>query len=621
MIPTINNQYNLNFRSIKLSAEETKRAAKGIETLKSSLSPKQKQIIKNDLFDVFNKHLKREVAIKKRNTHIYKDVLAELYLYFSELLNNIQNNPTLEIIVEKLNKYNPSDDTFKPEYVNESLDYKIGKDGFTETKADRITEENLPVPKSAIEKEKETEQLNSLINKANLSDVISRRIQKRIEGQTLKAIAKEEQVDVRTISESLRKGILRVKKSIDNMPPEYIEKAKELATIFGCTEEKAIKIISLHTDFLSKKTKTMLHNIKRTAELLECTEKELIDAGLKQPTIFGMKPETILQSIEKKAQALKCEKKKLIQLALKKQPALFFLRNETLENTIKGSSNIIGCTEQEFITLAFKEPTLFYMKPETIQKNIQESTTLLKCTKEDFIHAVMKQPSLLYYQPKTLKNNVDKSSKLLKCSVESFINAALKTGSLLYQKPETLKKNVHMSAKMLGITEEEFIKMALRHPPLLCLKPETIKHNAEEMAKVLNISVKEYVKQISGSPTILSQKPETLKKKIEINNYFQKIKNEQPKINLLQCSDDKLYSRILAYLIQQLKDKKLEQYVKVRRNFDLTTFIKANSDRKFSFEIPADEVAEDFVNFVQETSVKTIGKNIFKFKITGTDVK
>ena len=621
MIPTINNKYNTNFRSIKLSEAETKNAAAKInKLLDSSLSHDERQILKNSLFDIFDKHLEREANIKKRASLMHKEVLAELHLKFSELLYDIKNNPTLEIFIDKLNKYTPSFDTLKPEFTHNSLTMRIYDIGSSETLADRITEEDLPVPKSAIEKEKTEKQLNVLINNTGLSDIIDRRIQKRIEGHSLADIAKEENVNVRIISESLRKGILRIRKSIDNLPPEYIERARELAAIFGCSEEKTIKILSQHTDFLSKKTETILYNIKRTAELLECTEKELIDAGLKQPTIFEMKPETISKRVAETSEYLNYDRKKFIQLALKKQPCILYLNTENLAKNVKESSKIIGCTEQEFISISLREPTLFYMKPETIKNNIKTSISLLNCSEEDYIHAAIKQTNLFYFKPETLKNNADKSSELLNCSVEDFVNAAMKMGSLLYQKPETLKKNAQISAKLLGITEEEFVKMALRHPPLFGQKPETLRRNAEGMAKVLSISVREYVRQISGRPATLSQKPETLKKKIEINNYFQKIKNEKPQINILQSSDDKLYLRILAYLLQQLKDKELTKFILVKRNFDFEAFLKAFSDRKFNFEIPDDKVAEDFVKFVQETSINTIGKNIFEFKITESKV-
>ena len=554
-ISSIQTYRNPNFRAIHLSAKEAQFAANNIEalinisveeskSLKPSLKINEKKVLKNKLFSIFDKHLKKEAMSKTYKFHDYYDVLAELYLKFSEFLNDIQKNPTLELLIKKLNEFKPSAEAYKFEPICTSLDMKLCNSEHIETRADRITEEDLPKPKSAIEKENDKERLDTLFYKTNLSQVVERRIQKRMKGQTFKDIAKEENVSDITVWESVRKGILKIQ--LDNnlsIPERYSDRIKELALILQCSENDAEKIVLKHTNLLSKNIEIIKINIKKSSELL-------------------------------------------------------------------------GCTEQEFIKISLRDPTLLNLTPQTIKENIKNSAIMLNCSEEDFIKAGMKQPCLFYYKSETLKNNVNKSAELLDCSTEDFVKAALKIGTLFYLKPENLKNNAQMSAKLLNISETEFIKMALRQPPLFNLKPETIKHNAEEMAKIFHIPLEKYVKQFSTRPSTFCRKPENLKKKIQINNYFQKIKKEPLQNNILLISDDKLYSRILAYLIQQLKDKNLEKFVKVRREFDLEAFVKSNADKDFSFEIPADEVAEDFVKFVQEASVKAIGKNIFEFKIT-----
>ena len=72
--------------------------------------------------------------------------------------------------------------------------------------------------------------------------------------------------------------------------------------------------------------------------------------------------------------------------------------------------------------------------------------------------------------------------------------------------------------------------------------------------------------------------------------------------------------------MQKAKIEGTEDFVKRKQNFNLKNFIKAFENRTFSFEIPKDEAAENFIRFVQETSINTIGKNIFEFKITESKV-
>ncbi len=616
MITAVNTEHNASFRAIQLSVKEAEKAQSCINKLLDfGLPLEKKQNIKNAMFNTFSSHLKNEAKCKTSHFRLFKDVLSEIYLKFSELLEDIKENPDLETFIKKIEEYRPTKDTMKSEYIHKSLDAPLRDDKKSKTLADFILEKDLPKPISAIDREKLRNKIDSTIIESRLSTMMERRLQKRADGIKYADIAKEEKVRERTISESVRKGILRIKKQNNTLPQEYIDNAKILAKSWDCSEEKMLKVLLQHTDLLYKKTERIMQDVKKAADSLGCSEKKFAKAALLQPALFGMNPETILQHAKLSSKIFGCSEKDFIKVAISKNPALLTLNPETLKNNINKSSSNIECTKEEFIKAGMRDPTILYLKPETLLKHIKESSNSLNCSVKDFVKVALKQPILFYCNADTLNKNVKKASELLGCSFDQYVQAALKQGTMLYQKPAKTKSNIQRSAEFLHISEKEFVSIALKHPPLFVQKPETLKENAEKMAKILNISINDYFKKIKGKPSILSQKPETLESKLKINAYYYKIKNEKSLNTIAQDSNDKLYSKILAYLVQQLKNKEFDSLVKVMKYFNIENFLRVASNKNFYFEIPADEVARDFTKYVQEISIKTIGRNIFEFKI------
>ena len=183
-------------------------------------------------------------------------------------------------------------------------------------------------------------------------------------------------------------------------------------------------------------------------------------------------------------------------------------------------------------------------------------------------------------------------------------------------KHETILRNVKESSEILNCTEKKFIQVALRCPKLFYLRATTLLRKAQETSKSFGCSTYEYIKIALDYPHLLCQNSNTIGEKLKVENYYRKIKNEEPKKVPCKVSKEFVYKNILIYLLQKAKIEGTEDFIKRKQNFNLTNFIKAFESQTFSLQIPKDEVAKDFVKFVQETSVNTIGKNIFEFKIT-----
>ena len=103
MINKIKN--NINFQAIKLSEIELQKSKKLFEKLISAV-PYESEIskTKKDIFNLFNPYILKEAESKTKYYNIFKDVLSEMYLYFSEMLNDISNN-SVESFIQKINEY------------------------------------------------------------------------------------------------------------------------------------------------------------------------------------------------------------------------------------------------------------------------------------------------------------------------------------------------------------------------------------------------------------------------------------------------------------------------------------------------------------------------------------
>ena len=219
-------------------------------------------------------------------------------------------------------------------------------------------------------------------------------------------------------------------------------------------------------------------------------------------------------------------------------------------------------------------------------------------------------------KPETLKRNIENTAKGLKCTEAELVKVALYEAPIFCLKSETILRNVKESSELMGCSKKKFIQVALKAPKLFYLRAETLKRKAKEISKSFGCTEYEFMKLALDYPYLLCQNPKTIGEKLKVENYYRKIKKEEPKKVPCKNSKESVYLNILVYLLQKAKVEGTEDFVKVKRNFNLEEFTKNFADKKFYFEIPEDEAAYGFIDFVQKTSVNTVGKNIYEFNIT-----
>ena len=283
---------------------------------------------------------------------------------------------------------------------------------------------------------------------------------------------------------------------------------------------------------------------------------------------------------------------------------------------IRESAKVLQCKQEEYITLGLKEPRLFYSKPETIKQRIEELANGLDCTEQEIIMLMFRAPILNFHAPQTLMTKVKESQKAFGCTREEFIKTVFKQPRLLYLNTETMMQNITETANLLGVAKEILMKKALKQPQLFEQKPQTILNNVIGTANLIRCTKQDFVKQALAQPCLFCQKPETNARKANIANYYRKLKNIPFQNSISQVSDKKLYNQIIGLLIKR-EELKIFNESKINVfKFNLETYLKSNQDMNFYFEIPNDEIVPEFIKYVQDTSVRLIGKNIFEFRIT-----
>ena len=249
-------------------------------------------------------------------------------------------------------------------------------------------------------------------------------------------------------------------------------------------------------------------------------------------------------------------------------------------------------------------------EPERHFQSIDKTVMLLGIDSKDYIHSVLKQPTLFCLKPETIAENINKTAKILKIEHKTCVQAALKQPTIFCQKPETIAENINRTAKLLKIEPQNYIQAALRHPQLFYQKPKTIAENIYRTAKLLKIEPQNYIQAAIKRPPLFCQKPENIVKKIRIIQYYKQIQNKKPnKIIFSTNADSTLFEKILNYLVKKSDGLKSA----INKN-EFADYLK-NSGKTYNFEIPANELAEEFIQYAKEFAQNKTGKQIFTFKI------
>ena len=177
-------------------------------------------------------------------------------------------------------------------------------------------------------------------------------------------------------------------------------------------------------------------------------------------------------------------------------------------------------------------------------------------------------------------------------------------------KPETLNKNINASIKTFNIPKKEYVKLALYCPNLFLQKPETLDSNITKIAKNFNVEKSEIINLGKNYPFLFILNPETSIKKIKLSQYYKEIKGlKDDKLSFSTVGTDKFYERNILYLVK----KSLKNNSITEKNYK--DFIISNPNIAYEFELPKNELNEEFIEFTKNFFKKHTKKCNIKFII------
>lgn len=159
--------------------------------------------------------------------------------------------------------------------------------------------------------------------------------------------------------------------------------------------------------------------------------------------------------------------------------------------------------------------------------------------------------------------------------------------------------------------EKDLIKnMLLNNTYLLSYPPEKLFQNLDKTAEGLELEPELFIQAAIKQPSIFYIKSETIAENIQILQYYKQIQNKDfDRVVISTCSNRYLYENILNYLVKQSDG--------LNAAINKNKFIKylKESGKMYNFEIPANELADDFMEFARKFAEKNLGKQIFSFKV------
>ena len=655
-INTVQTNSNQNFKAVQLSRQEELKARRLIEKITSSeYSQARVDSFVSDIFGIFDKHIQKEAKNKLKPCYIAEDFLQEIYLQFFITLQNIKKsvNP-FEAILDSINNYKASKNVMKPEYMTISLDANIFKDNEKVKRADMLTEERLPVYSRPLTEEENianVRNLNEVVSVSNLTERQLEMFNALRKGGQQKDIANELGISAGYLSKSKKISIAKIQQANNVLPEDYQKVANELKSrykipadnekivnavikgelttldkdtlynrikesskVLGMSEESFVNLAMKQTILFHISPQVLRNNITSAAGVLKITEQEFIKMMSKQPSICSTKPETMKRNLEKSAKTLGLSEEEFKKCILK-HPPLLGQTSEVLDKNVTQSAQKLGVRREQYIKCCLRYPTLFSRTSDSMESRIEEYAKILNVEREKVTKYIMKAPSLLTQLPATILKNVQESANLLGITREQFLKCASNAPTMLYLSPQTIFNNVKQSAELLGVSYEEFLKCALYTPTLFMRSPQALFSNIQKLAEISGLPQGEVIKTALHHTGMFMQKPENIMSKHKILDYYKLIQGKTTENSLLCGSekDETWYVRMLSFLVSKNDKTNIVRALKPQEH--LVNYLNSNLGKSYKFEIPDGEVAKALINFSEDFSKKTIGKNIFEFAI------
>ena len=295
LVHRIPNNSQINFKAIQLNEAELKKSDNLLQSLLDT-SVSDADTIKIQLFELYNKHLEKEINLKSKSHYIKEDFSQKLFLHFFEALENIRKKLLdKENFLSVINNIKPTKDELKSGIAEKSINSNINNSNLT--LENLLTDANIPqYLSSRSDKEKKffELELNKILNNPVIKDIEKIILADISESGSIQATAKKMGVSRTTINRYYQRAINKIQNENNILPQKYNDLAYEINNKFNINDIEKIKNTLMNDPYIVNYDKGKLfQNIKTSSAQFKITEEDFVKAGLKQPQLLYQNPETL----------------------------------------------------------------------------------------------------------------------------------------------------------------------------------------------------------------------------------------------------------------------------------------------------------------------------------------
>lgn len=616
---------HVQFTSITLEEKEKVRAQEVLNALQEETNDIEIRKLKTDLLDIFKPHIQKEVSLKTMRFHDRKNFAQRIYLRLFEFQKILKTNSpnALERLIADLESVKPDRNEdllpgagFKERLLgdnNPKMDSKTFKHTYEEAISNESHAEVVSF-KSPEEIDEIKREINKTIQKDELSAKEQLLLQRRAKGIFFKDIAEEIGISTSRTNQACKTAIAKIQQAEGILPEDIKSLANDFKTEFKLEEpiEKLEKIIINYIYLRTYDIKDIRANVNDITQKLNISEPQFLKCAMQQPPLFTMRSCTLMENVEKSAKIMQTTNENFIKTALK-SPQILVTKPETLAQKVNELSLAFDAPKSAVIKAFLHIPSFFTQDTQRLIKNIEIISKEFGLDPKDYKKAALVQPSICILKPETIFANVQAIAKELDIDVKQLAKLYLRQPQLFIQSPETIKSNLEGYQKYLKIPKETLKELVLKSTAFLYQRPDTNIKHIEQSAKYMEISTEEFIKKGMKNPVMFSMNPETIKRRIDIVDFFKLIKGKPSDRKVYTSeAEPKQFARILKQMIR-INNKVILPEKNITEN--VTKYIAENADKIFEFKLPEHYLAEDFIKFVDDLSIKTTGRKIFKFII------
>jgi len=498
---------NVSFKQINLSASEYKDCQ---NLFKKSLSDSFDLNNRDELFDVFEPHLNREVELKHFKTEKCRRFFAaSLYVKFFKMLEScIAYNTGFDSLVDKLNNY--CENFVELEQTNNEPSYTNFNVSSVENRAHDLYKYLGMTREDFLKKNQRFPILQSKSVEELKQDV----------AYVVEKLGFDEEEYIRILTRNFP-AIAYSGTSL----VEIAQKTMETLEIKELDEFRTL--VKINPALLTPHD--LAENIADIASFLDVDESRVKEAIKYYSLLATYRIENVKSNFYAMKDYLKVDREKMVDLALL-NTAMLTCDLDKNKKRYEDVAGILGILPETFIKKANLAPTMHLMHPKKLELYLDFVSKKLNLNREASIEYILQNMNLLSYRFDNIVVRTENNRKILNEELgiddSTYTSMLMRKSWIMDAKEDLIRQNIKEACEYFKIDKKTYSKMAVRYPRMLTAYVSNIDKNISEISADLNIEKNKYKQMCVAEPILVVRTPKYFKEDVNHN------------VNLLRISFD-----------------------------------------------------------------------------------